>query len=120
MTTGIKASEANSLLDTLLGSTPAVTLHIGDPGASGTANPSAGDATKITIAAGSASAGSKSMTGTGGPWTNGGASETLSHIAVWITTAFKVSGALSASQAWASGNTFTLTTLTVSITPVAA
>lgn len=120
MTTGIAASEANSALDTLLGSGPGITLHTGDPGAAGTASASAGDSSKKTITMGSASAGSKAMTGSGGPWTNGGASETLSHVAAWITTVFKVSGALSSTQAWDSGNTFTLTTFTVSITPVAA
>lgn len=120
MTTGIRGAEANSLLDTLLGSTPAFTIHVGDPGAAGTGNPSVGDATKITGAASSASAGSKALSSNAGPWTNGGTSETLSHVASWITTVFKVSAALSASQAWASGNTFTLTTFTVSISPIAA
>lgn len=120
MTVGISATAANSALDTLLGATPAVTLHTGDPGAAGTANASAGDATKITIAAASASAGSKAMTGSGGPWTNGGTSETLSHISLWITTVFKLSSALSASQPWVSGNTFTLTSLTVALSPIAA
>lgn len=120
MTVGIKSSEADSILDTLLGSTPAFTIHVGDPGAAGTSNPSAGDSSKKTGAAGSSSAGTKAMTGTTGPWTNGGTSETISHVAAWITTAFKISSALTASRAWVSGDTFTLTSFSVSITPIAA
>src|ERR1044072_790260 len=115
MTVGIKSAEADSLLDTLLGSTPGITLHTGDPGSAGTANASAGDNTKKTISMSSSSAGTKAMSGTGGPWTNGGSSETLSHIAAWITTTFKISAALSASQAWASAHTFTLTSFSVSL-----
>jgi hypothetical protein len=120
MTVGIRSAEADSLLDTLLGSTPGITLHTGDPGAAGTSNASAGDNTKKTIAMGSSASGTKAMTGTGGPWTNGGSSETLTHIAAWITTVFKISAALTASQAWANTNTFTLTTFSVSVTPIAA
>jgi hypothetical protein len=120
MTLGIKSSEADSLLDTLLGSGPGITVHTGDPGAAGTSNASVGDNTKKTITMGSSSGGTKAMTGTGGPWTNGGTSETLSHVAAWITTAFKLSAILSASQAWVSTNTFTLTTFSVSLSPIAA
>jgi len=71
----------------------------------------------------SASAGSKAASASVGPWTNGGTSETLSHISIWSASTagtFNASGALSASQAWASGQTFTLTALSVAITPIAA
>jgi hypothetical protein len=64
-----------------------------------------------------------SLTGTAPVWTNGGTSETLSHISVWDASSagnFIYSAALSATQAWASGNTFTLTSLTFSLTPIAA
>jgi hypothetical protein len=70
-----------------------------------------------------ASAGSKAMTGTAGPWTNGGTSETLTHISLWTASTagtFQGSGALSASQAWVNTNTFTLTSLSIAITPIAA
>jgi hypothetical protein len=123
MTVGVRAAEANSILDTLLGATPAFTIHVGDPGAAGTSNPSGADATKITGAMSSASAGSKALSANVGPWTNGttaAVSETLSHVAAWITTVFKISAALTSSQAWVSTNTFTLTTFTVSVTPIAA
>lgn len=100
-----------------------VALHVGDPGASGTANPSVGDATRKTVSQGAASSGSMSISGTSGPWTNGGTSETLSHVSVWDASSsgnFLYSAALSSSQAWASTNTFTLNALTVSIAPLAA
>jgi hypothetical protein len=63
------------------------------------------------------------MTAAIGPWTNGGTSETLTHIAVFSLSSagtFYWSAALSSSQAWASGNTFTLNTNTVTMSPLAA
>lgn len=120
MTVGIRSAEADSLLDTLLGSTPAFTLHTGDPGAAGTSNASVGDNTKKTGAASASSGGTKSTSASTGPWTNGGTSETISHVAAWITTVFKISAALTASRAWVSADTFTLTSFSVSISPIAA
>ena len=63
------------------------------------------------------------MSSMSGSWTNGGTSETLSHISCWDSTTagtFLLSAALTASQAWASGNTFSLTSLSISLTPIAA
>lgn len=100
-----------------------VQLHTADPGASGTTAVSAGDNTRKTVAQNAASSGSITINGTAGPWTNGGTSETITHISVWDASSagnFLYSAPLTASQAWASGNTFTLNTLTVAITPLAA
>lgn len=100
-----------------------VQLHTGDPGAAGTSNISVGSTTRLTVSQSAASGGSITISGTAGPWTNGGTSETISHISVWSASSagnFLYSVALSAGQAWASGNTFTLNTLTVSLTPLAA
>ena len=100
-----------------------VQLHTADPGASGTTAVSVGDATRKTVAQAAASSGSIVISGTSGPWTNGGTSETLTHISVWDASSagnFLYSASLTASQAWASTNTFTLNTLTVAITPLAA
>lgn len=100
-----------------------VQLHTADPGASGTTSVSVGDSTRKTVSQGAASGGSITISGTSGPWTNGGTSETISHVSVWdASTAgnFLYSAALTANQAWASGNTFTLNSLTVSISPLAA
>lgn len=120
MTVGIRSAEADSLLDTLLGSTPAFTLHTADPGASATTAASAGDSSKKTGAASSSSAGTKSISSSVGPWTNAGTSETISHVAAWITTVFKVSSALTTARSWILGDTFTLTSFSVSITPIAS
>ena len=120
MTVGIRSADADSLLDTLLGSTPAFTLHTADPGAAGTSNASVGDSTKKTGAASASSGGTKSISSAVTGWTNGGTSETISHVSCWITTTFKVSSALTASRAWVSGDTFSLSTFSVSLSPIAA
>ena len=134
MTVGLSAvNTANAWLNVLRGNgagvtftapaTQAAKLHFGDPGAAGANNAAAGDTSRKTIGYGAASAGSMSLSTAAPVWTNGGTSETLSHISVWDATSagnFQYSAALSASQAWASGNTFTLTSLTFSLTPIAA
>lgn len=124
MTLGFASSVVNGWLDGTFSTTNAwVKLFTGDPGASGASNAAAGDTTRKQATMAAASGGSKAMTGTAGPWTNGGTSETISHIGLFsLVTAgvFQASGALSASQAWVSTNTFTLTSLTIAITPIAA
>lgn len=130
MTVGISgANLANKWLDMLGGTAftaPALTaikLHTADPGSAGATAAAAGDTTRKTVTWSAASAGSKAMSSMSGSWTNGGTSETVSHISGWDSTTagnFLFSGALSASQAWASTNTFTLTSLTVSLSPIAA
>lgn len=131
MTVGISSTNtANAWLNVLRGAGNGVTftapaaltadIHTADPGASGTTAVSVGSATKVAIGFAAASAGAIAMSGTAPAWTNGGTSETLTHIAVQATATFYFSAALTASQAWASGNTFTLTACTVTITPLAA
>ena len=122
MTVGLAAGAVNGWLDGTFGTTWAK-LHTGDPGAAGATAAAAGDTTRKQATMAAASGGSKAMTGTAGPWTNGGTSETLSHISLWSASTagtFNASAALTASQAWASGNTFTLTSLSIAITPIAA
>lgn len=132
MTAGFNAANvANKWLDAIrsggssFAATPAtyVQLHTGDPGAAGTANVSAGSTTRPAVTQATPSAGAMSISGTNPAWTNGGTSETLTHVSVWdAATAgnFLYSVALTASKAWASGDTFTLTTLGVSVSPIAA
>ena len=124
MTVGFAAAIVNGWLDgTFATATCWAKLHTADPGASGAAAAAAGDTSRKQATMASASAGSKSMTGTAGPWTNGGTSETITHISLWTASTagtFNASAALSASQAWVSTNTFTLTSLSISITPIAA
>jgi hypothetical protein len=129
MAVGLNSTLANGWLNTLRSiafTAPAaayIKLHIGDPGAAGATAPSTGSATRVVITLTAASAGSLVMTTPLPVWTNGGVSETLSHITWWdaITAgAFQLSGALTTPQAWASGNTFTLSSLSVSLSPIAA
>lgn len=128
MTAGLAASLANQILEIYrnvaptLVATPFVQLHTGDPGAAGTANVSVGSTTRNAATWNAASAGSMTISSLAA-WTNGGTSETITHISIWTASTagtFKQSAALTASQAWVSTNTLTLTTLTLSYTPIAA
>jgi len=132
MTVGFSAANtANKWLDVVRtgGSsftaitTAYVKLHTGDPGSAGASNAAAGSTTRVAMTQAAPSAGSMSINGTNPSWTNGGTSETITHISVWdASTAgnFLYSVALTASKAWASGDTLTLTSCTVAITPIAA
>ena len=124
MTAGFAAAIVNNWLDTDFATASLfVKLHTADPGASGATAAAAGDTTRKQATMAAASAGSKASSASVGPWTNGGTSETLTHISLWSASTagtFKGSAALSSSQAWANTNTFTLTTLTIAITPIAA
>lgn len=124
MTAGLAASVVNGWLDgTFATATCWVKLHTADPGAAGATAAAAGDTTLKQATMNAASGGSKAMSGSAGPWTNGGTSETLSHITLWTASAagtFNGSAALSSPQAWVSTNTFNLTSLSIAVTPIAA
>ncbi len=100
-----------------------VKLHTADPGVNGATAAAAGDTTRKLITWGAPAAGAMSMASIASAWTNGGSSETLSHISFWDASTsgnFLGSAALTVTQAWASGNVFTLATQTWTITPIAA
>jgi hypothetical protein len=124
MAVGFAAAAVNGWLDgTFATANCFVKLHTADPGAAGATAAAAGDTTRKQATMAAAAAGSKAASASVGPWTNGGTSETLTHISLWSASTagtFNGSAALSASQAWANTNTFTLTALTISITPIAA
>jgi hypothetical protein len=124
MTTGVTSTVANGWLNgTFATATCFVKLHTADPGAAGTTAAAAGDTTRKNPTMAAASGGAIAMTGTAGPWTNVSTTETISHISLWTAVSagtFQGSGALSASQAWVNTNTFTLTSLSIAITPIAA
>ena len=129
MTVGISAVNlANAWLNVLRGTTFTgvsvfVKLHTADPGAAGATAAAVGSTTRPAITWSAASAGSMAITGTNPSWTNGGTSETLSHISFWDNATagnFLGSAVLGSTQAWASGNTYTLTACTWSLTPIAA
>jgi hypothetical protein len=128
MTVGIAAATANGFLSTYRNTaapavaTPFIQLHTGDPGAAGTANVSVGTTTRNAITWNAPASGSMTLA-TLGAWTNGGTSETLTHVSLWTASTagtFLQSFALTASQAWVSTNTFTISTFTVSFSPIAA
>lgn len=130
MTVGISSANlCTPWLNTLRGTNmtaPVATyvkLHTADPGSAGATAAAVGSATRVVATQAAPSGNAIALTGTNPVWTNGGTSETLTHISVWdaITAGnFDYSVALSSSQAWASGNTFTLTTLGFTFTPIAA
>ena len=126
MTAGLAATHANEILNvyratTLTGITLYVKLHTGDPGAAGTANASA-VTTRNACTFNAAASGSISLTSSPTAFTMT-ATETLTHISLWDASSggtFKRSAALSASKSVGNTDTFTLTTLTLAFTPLAA
>lgn len=130
MTVGISSANLATLWLNLLRATNATApvaqymkLHTGDPGASGASNAAVGSTTRVVATMAAPSGNAIALSGTNPVWTNGGTSETLTHVSWWdaITAGnFILSALLSSSQAWASGNTFTLTALTVTLSPIAA
>lgn len=99
-----------------------VKLHTGDPGV-GAGNASA-NTTRVILAWSAASAGSKVITTTLPVWASWAAgSETISHISVWdalTTGSFLYAATLTTPKAMTNGDTLTLSSHSVSITPVAA
>lgn len=127
MTTGLATTTlANNWLNMLRGTAftaPAgvyIKLHIGDPGAAGTANPSA-VTTRNQITWSAAASGSLTLSTLAAYSMT--ASETVTHLSAWdASTAgnFLFSGALTASKAVANGDSLSFTSLTVSLSPLAA
>jgi hypothetical protein len=132
MATGLAAGTlANLWLNMLSGSAftaptnTYVKLHnnVGDPGAAGASNPSA-NTTRVILAWSAAAAGSKSITATLPVWAAWAAgSETIAYMSVWdaITAGnFLYSFALTTPKAMTNGDTLTLTSHSISLTPLAA
>ena len=131
MTVGVASGIANGWLDGIGGWY--VQTHTADPGAAGTTSPTNGAAVagaRQQITMGAASGGSKSRT-SGGSWSGwDGGSVTISHVSDWSTAGsggppvtggvYQFSKDLTAAKAITNGDTFNLTTLTVTITPIAA
>lgn len=126
MTAGLSAAKANSILNVLRNTaysaiaTPFVKLHTGDPGAAGTANASA-VTTRNAVTWNAPSGGSMTLN-TLSSWSMT-TSETITHISIWdASTAgtFIESWALSSGVAVVNGSTFSITTLTLSFSPIAA
>jgi hypothetical protein len=109
------------LLDTLGNTSFAVAtayikIHLGDPGEDGTSN-AASETTRKLVSWSAASAGSKASSATL-TWTSVSATETYTHWSMWdAATAGNClwSGALSASAAVTAGDTFQITSLTLTL-----
>ena len=120
MAVGPSAAEANTFLDGLDGTF--AQLHIGDPGASGTAN-TATETTRQLMSLGTSSGGSVTND-TALTWTSIAGSQDASHISLWSASTagtFRFSGTITAS-AYTAGNTFEIAIggATLSLSPVAA
>jgi hypothetical protein len=119
---------ANKVLDHMCRATastaPAsnnVELHTADPGAAGTTSTATGSgATRVAVTFSAASGGAVASSNTPS-WAGG--SVTISHIAIWdATSAGNVlyTAALTTSKAVTNGDTFTLSSLSVSLAPLMA
>jgi hypothetical protein len=111
----------NALLDALAGTSFSVAntyvkLHTGDPGENGTSN-AAAETTREEVTWGSASGGSISSAATV-EWTNVSTTEVYTHWSLWDnSTAGNClwTGALGASASMTAGDTFQLTSLTLTL-----
>lgn len=129
MTDGLSTvNVANAWLNTFLATSCSfsgvyVQLHTASPGANGTTAVSAGTATRIHAGFATATGGVLALSSAMGPWTNAGFNETLTDVSLWTAASggtFLVSLPLTVTKPWASGDTFTLNTLTIQIVPLAA
>lgn len=129
MTVGLSvASGANAMLNGFRNVSFAVAgtwvkLFVGDPGATGAANASAGSTTRSQVTFAAASNGAIALTGTQPTWTNGGTSETVTHIGVFDAASggnMLWSAQLATAKTWASGDTLTLTSCGLSLSPLAS
>lgn len=126
--TNFIAKVLNHMLQLTASTAPAghfIQAHGGDPGAAGTANTITGQTNRVSATYGANAAGTSSMTNTP-TWTNWAGTPsptTVSHISDWDASSagnFLFSAQLTASKSVATGDTFTLSSLTVSLAPAAA
>lgn len=130
MTVGMAAATFTDLILTALDSTAAtltashVQSHNGDPGAAGTANVATGVTARQTLTW-AATSGTTSRTraiSNTPTWTAGG-TDTISHVSTWsalTSGSFRFSAALAASKSVTSGDVLNITSLSYSLTPIAA
>jgi hypothetical protein len=123
-TYSFSSTVANAALGIFNGTAPTtystvyLQLHTADPGTAGTTSISAGSTTRVAVVFGTAASGTITMTTSNPQWTNGGTSETITAISIWSASTsgtYLSSGALTTSQAWASGNILQLSSLSISI-----
>ncbi|GAC70721.1 hypothetical protein GS4_39_00520 [Gordonia soli NBRC 108243] len=103
-------------------------LHVGVPGATAASNLSAGTVggtVRVAITFAAASGGSISITGTAPSWTCSASavSETLSHVSFFDASSggnCLWTAALNSTRTWSTGDTYTLSTDSLNLTPLAA
>jgi hypothetical protein len=122
-TTGLANNWLNMLRGTAFTAPAAlyVKLHTGDPGSVAASNASA-VTTRAALSLAAALNGAVALTGTQPSWSMT-ASETISYISVWDASTsgnFLWSAQLSVAKTVANGDTLTLTTCGLSLTPTAA
>ena len=124
MTVGNSTTHAHAIINVLRNTAYAgiatvyMQLHTADPGAAGTTAASTASRQLLTI--GAPSGGSSTATSPNFSIT---ATETISHFSLWTASSagtFIGSGAFSASRSVVNGDQITLSSFTVSITPIAA
>lgn len=120
MAVGLSAAEANSIVAGLDGSY--LQVHVGDPGAAGTANVAAGISTRQQVILTTPAGGSASNI-SGLSWVTT-AGEDPTHFSLWtmaVGGTFKFSGTIT-SDPYASGDTFDLDPgdIVIDVTTVAA
>lgn len=125
MTVGLAAALANSILNyfratNITAISPFMKLHTGDPGAAGTANASA-VTTRNAVTFAAPSAGSMALSSVSGYSMTG--TESISHVSFWDAASsgtFVRSEALTLPIGVVNGSTLNFTTLTFTLTPIAA
>ena len=129
MTLGISQTSADAWLASLTNFFNQ--LHTADPGAAGATGTVAGAVANSrqssTMAAAATGGGGRQRAQSNTPswvsWDGTGAPNTISHISNWSASSagtFQFSGALTASKSVSTGDTFNLTSLTLTLTPIAA
>jgi hypothetical protein len=116
--TGWSTTAANAALSSLVGTYTWAQLHVGDPGAAGTANVAV-ETDRVQVTWGSPSGGVVSNSAQA-QWTNVAGTEDYTHITLWTASSggtFGFSGTVTA-NAVVAGDTFTVPTgdLDVSVT----
>lgn len=118
---GISNYAENKLLDTLRAQSFSVSnvyvkLHTGDPGEAGTSN-AATETTREEVTFSAASSGSMASSATV-EWTNVSTTETYTHFSLWDNASAGNclwKGALSSSASVTAGDTFQITSLTLTL-----
>ncbi|MDX2702151.1 hypothetical protein PV350_04730 [Streptomyces sp. PA03-6a] len=121
MAEGFSTAAANSALDAQVTAYPWLKLHVGAPGAAGTANPATETTRKNPSFA--AASGASKATSADAVWTAVAGTEDYTHFSMWTASSggtFGGSGTITA-NAVTSGDTFTIPAGTLVLTlPVAS